>query len=92
MSILIDYLIEQKFTVIKGINTNNGWRFGGAIKDVYNKGTITVTIGTAYYRHIKPEKFIKINNPNCIFDEFNTASNQKKTINILKDLINETIS
>lgn len=86
MSKLTEYLKQTGFTVTKGINTNNDWGFGGAIKDIYEKDNISVTIGTAYYRHFKPEKFIRINNPGCIFDEFDTSSNQAKAINIIKDL------
>lgn len=92
MSKLTEYLKLKEFTVTKDINTNNDWGFGGAIKDIYIKGDIQVTIGTAYYRHARPEKFIRINNPNCIFDEFNTYSNVEKAIKILDDLtINMTI-
>ena len=87
MSILTDYLKQNDFQVTKGINTNNDWGFGGAIKDVYIKSDISVTIGRACYRHTPSTKFIRINKPNCIFDEFDTTIQRKKAISILTDLI-----
>ena len=88
MSKLTEYLEKQNFTVTKEINTNNDWGFGGAIKDVYEKDGISVSIGTAYFRHAPKETFIRVNKPECIFNDFNTPSKQAKCITILDDLIN----
>lgn len=47
------------------INSNNAWGFGGAIGvrwcvgDVENP-EVTVTVATAYYRHLKPTDFVRV--------------------------------
>lgn len=47
------------------INSNNAWGFGGAIGvrwyigDISNP-EVTVTVATAYYRHLKPTDFVRV--------------------------------
>lgn len=54
------YLLDNKFTVEKDVNTNNPWGFGGAIMDVFTKGGIVVKLGRASFRHAPSVNFITI--------------------------------
>lgn len=41
-------------------NTNNAWGFGGGIGDQYTKGETVVKVGTAYFRHMAPARYITV--------------------------------
>lgn len=55
--------LEARVTqpVVRGLNTNNAWGFGGACdKNIYRIDAVTVVTGTACYRHARSVKFIRI--------------------------------
>jgi hypothetical protein len=85
---LTKYLAEQKATT-EEFNTNNAWGFGGGIGTKYTlpDGSY-VKIGTAYFRHNDPVKYITIyNKPHIrMFDEVNTAKTRLMAIACLKQL------
>lgn len=46
-----------------GLNTNNSWGFGGAVKDVYTlENGYTIQTGVASYRHSPSVKFTNLRN------------------------------
>ena len=47
--------------VLKNVNTNYGWGFGGAIKTVYTlPDNFSIHSGKAYYRHLSPSVFVNL--------------------------------
>ncbi len=91
---LTKYLAEQKATT-EEFNTNNAWGFGGGIGTKYTlpNGTY-VKIGTGYFRHLPPVKYITIYNKTHLrmFDEMNTAKARLMAVDCLKGLMSPAIS
>lgn len=56
---LSTYLLSLGYTPEK-FNTCNAWGFGGGIGTSYTLGNIEVRIATAYYRHIRPAKYVTV--------------------------------
>ena len=80
---LADFCLKNNFKQID-FNSNNAWGFGGAYGNRYTNEKYTLTIATACYRHLSPEKFITLKTNNeTIFDLSNTTQNQEKIMNYL---------
>lgn len=50
---------EQVKIEVTDFNTNNAWGFGGGIGKLVKIGEWSVKYGTAYFRHINAEKFVR---------------------------------
>ena len=71
-------------------NSNNDWGFGGAEGKIYNlPGAHKVYVMTAYFRHAKSSKFLRLidNNGEYIFEDLNdTSRNRQKIVNYFINL------
>ncbi len=68
--------------VDRDVNTNNGWGFGGAHKTVYHLSNgHSVHIGTAYFRHLKPQPFANIRNERGVIVEPEGVKNVADMLN-----------
>lgn len=73
---LIDLIKPISEKIERGVNTNNAWGFGGAVKDIYhlkplNKlgQKLTVHKGIATYRHLESQQFINLRANGIILHE-----------------------
>lgn len=66
-------------------NTNNAWGFGGGIGDRYTKGEAVVKIGTAYFRHHPPSKYLTVAfSGRRVLDRPPTPSNFERALKVIQ--------